>query len=98
MIPAIAASAAIPAEGALRRGGIVGRLYRPLFPAYFHGQDLDIAKVPADLYWLVHRANSDYHLREEHYGDDAASLLVRIAWKRGSPTVTPIRACHKERC
>jgi hypothetical protein len=37
-------------------------------------------------------------VREEHYGDDAASLLVRIAWKRGSPTVTPIRACHKERC
>jgi hypothetical protein len=49
----------------------------------------------------VHRTNSDFHLREEHYGDDAASLLIRIAWPHGhgeEPVVTPLRACLKERC
>ena len=80
----------------VEEGSSVG--YTDRYPAYFHGQDLDITKVKAGLYWLVHRANSDFHLREEHYGDDTASLLVRIAWHGGTPTVTPIRACHKERC
>ena len=58
-------------------------------------------KVPAGNYWLVHRANSDFHLRETHYGDDAASLLVRITWPgghRAAPTVSTLRVCSQERC
>lgn len=80
----------------VEEGSSVG--YTDRYPAFFHGQNLDITKVKAGLYWLVHRTNSDFHLREEHYGDDTASLLVRIAWHGGTPTVTPIRACRKERC
>jgi hypothetical protein len=60
-----------------------------------------VTHVPAGRYWLVHRTNSDFHLREEHYGDDAASLLVRIAWPQrhdDAPVVTPLRTCLKERC
>lgn len=51
--------------------------------------------------WLVHRVNSDFHLREEHYGDDAASLLVQISWPAGrneAPRVTTLRTCSRERC
>jgi hypothetical protein len=59
---------------------------------------LDITTLRPGLYWLVHRANPDFHLREEHYGDDVASLLVRITRHAGVPTVTPLRACRKERC
>ena len=58
-------------------------------------------KVPAGNYWLVHRVNSDFHLREAHYGDDTASLLVRIAWPgghRAAPTVSTLRVCSQERC
>jgi hypothetical protein len=83
----------------VEEGSSVG--YTDRYPANFHGQNLDITKVPAGRYWLVHRANSDFHLRETHYGDDAASLLVQITWPGGhhdAPRVTPLRVCSKERC
>jgi len=83
----------------VEEGSSVG--YTDRYPANFHGQNLDVTKVPAGRYWLVHRANSDYHLRETHYGDNAASLLVRITWPGGHgspPTVTPLRVCSRERC
>ena len=57
--------------------------------------------MPAGRYWLVHRANPDFHLRETHYGDNAASLLVRITWPGGHgapPTISPLRVCSQERC
>jgi hypothetical protein len=83
----------------VEEGSSVG--YTDRYPANFHGQNLDLTKVPAGNYWLVHRANSDFHLRETHYGDDAASLLVRIAWPKGhraAPTVSRLRVCSQERC
>jgi hypothetical protein len=83
----------------VEEGSSVG--YTDRYPANFHGQNLDITKVPAGRYWLVHRANPDFHLRETHYGDDVASLLVQITWPAGhrsAPRVTPLRACSKERC
>jgi hypothetical protein len=83
----------------VEEGSSVG--YTDRYPANFHGQNLDLTNVPAGNYWLVHRANSDFHLRETHYGDDAASLLVRIAWPNGhraAPTVSTLRVCSKERC
>jgi hypothetical protein len=88
-----------PEARSVEEGSSVG--YTDRYPANFHGQNLDVTHVPAGRYWLVHRANSDFHLREEHYGDDAASLLIRIAWPHGhgeEPVVTPLRACLKERC
>jgi dipeptidyl aminopeptidase/acylaminoacyl peptidase len=83
----------------VEEGASVG--YTDRYPAFFHGQALDITKVSAGRYWLVHRANSDFHLRESYYGDDAASLLVQITWPgghRAPPSVTPLRACAREHC
>jgi hypothetical protein len=83
----------------VEEGSSVG--YTDRYPANFHGQNLDITKVPAGRYWLVHRANADYHLRETHYGDNTASMLVRIAWPgghRAPPSVTQLRVCSRERC
>jgi Tol biopolymer transport system component len=88
-----------PEARAVEEGSSVG--YTDRYPAFFHGQNLDVTNVPAGRYWLVHRTNSDFHLREEHYDDDTASLLIRIAWPDGhgdAPVVTPVRACMKERC
>jgi hypothetical protein len=85
-----------PEARSVVEGSSVG--YTDRYPAFFHGQQLDITKVKAGRYWLVHRANEDFHLRERSYSDDAASLLVRIAWRGGVPTVTPLRTCLKERC
>lgn len=80
----------------VEEGSSVG--YTDRYPGFFHGQDLDITKVSSGLYWLVHQANADFHLREERYDNDTASLLVRIRWRAGTPTVTPLRAWRKESC
>jgi hypothetical protein len=83
-----------PEARAVEEGSSVG--YTDRYPAYFHGQDLDITHVPAGRYWLVHRANSDFHLRERSYSDDSASLLIRIAWPgghRAPPTISTLRSC-----
>jgi hypothetical protein len=80
----------------VEEGSSVG--YTDRYPAFFHGQQLDITKVPSGRYWLVHRANEDFHLRESSYSDDVASLLIRLTWRAGAPTVTPLRACLAERC
>ena len=88
-----------PQAHAVEEGSSVG--YTDRYPAFFHGQGLDVTKLKAGRYWLVHRANSDFHLRESHYGDDAASLLIRIAWPHGHggpPRITTLRRCRRERC
>ena len=88
-----------PEARSVEEGSSVG--YTDRYPANFHGQNLDITKVPAGNYWLVHRANSDFHLRETHYDDNAASLLIRITWPGGHhapPTISTLRVCSKERC
>jgi hypothetical protein len=80
----------------VEEGSSVG--YTDRYRAFFHGQALDITKVPAGRYWLVHRTNEDFHLREARYDDNAASLLVRIAWQGGAPRVTTLRSCLRDRC
>ena len=60
-----------------------------------------VTKVPAGHYRPVRRASPDYHLREAHYGDNAASLLVRIAWPDGHgspPAVSVLRTRSRSRC
>jgi hypothetical protein len=85
-----------PAARSVQEGESIG--YTDRYPAFFHGQQLDLTGVKAGLYWLVHRANEDFHLRESSYDDNVASVLIRLAWRGGVPTVTPLRACRNERC
>jgi len=88
-----------PAARSVEEGSSVG--YTDRYPANFHGQNLDVTHVAPGLYWIVHRANSDLLLRERSYGNDVASLLVRITWpngRRAAPHVRPLRACFAERC
>lgn len=77
-------------------GASVG--YTDRYPAFFHGQQLDISGLRAGRYWLVHRANQDFHLRESRYDDNAAAVLIRLTWRAGTPSVVPLRVCSKERC
>jgi hypothetical protein len=85
-----------PAARFVEEGSSVG--YTDRYPAFFHGQQLDITRVPAGRYWLVHRANEDFHLRETSYADDAASLLIHLAWHGGAPSISTLRTCARERC
>jgi WD40 repeat protein len=75
--------------------------YTDRYPAYFHGQSLDLTGVRAGRYWLVHQVNSWLGLREARYDNDTASLLVQVTWPGGrhaEPRVRPLYACLKERC
>lgn len=69
------------------------------YPAYFHGQNLELAGVPAGIYVLVHRANARGTIRELTLKNNAASLRLRLTWSGGSPRIRVLRACEgSERC
>jgi hypothetical protein len=70
--------------------------YTDRYPAYFHGQNLDVTHVPAGTYVLAHRTNAEMLLRELRYENNAASLRVRLSWPRGRgnrPAIRVLRSC-----
>ena len=67
--------------------------YTDRYPAFFHGQNIDITGVPAGVYDLTHRVNATMHLRELRYDNNAASVRVRLRWRDGYPTVRVLRSC-----
>jgi hypothetical protein len=81
-------------------GSSVGSL--DWYPAFFHGQYLDITGVPSGRYDLVHRVNVRWGLRERSYANDAASVAIRLTWPRGrssAPAVQLLRRCPgRDRC
>lgn len=85
-----------PGATALEEGVSVG--YTDRYPANFHGQYVSLTGLPAGTYVLVHRANPNMLLRELRYDNDAASLLIRLAWRSGVPRVTVLKACDSARC
>jgi Lysyl oxidase len=69
------------------------RGYTDRYPAFFHGQNVDITRVPPGIYVLVHRANPNLLLHELRYENDAASVRIRIGRQLGRPTVIVLRRC-----
>jgi dipeptidyl aminopeptidase/acylaminoacyl peptidase len=82
------------------QGTTVG--YSDVYPAHFHGQNIDVTRVPAGVYVLVHRANPNLLIRELRYENNAASLRIRLSWPRGrsqEPAVRVLARCPAtERC
>jgi TolB protein len=76
--------------------------YVDRYPAFFHGQSLDITRLPAGRYLLVHRANPERAIRELRYSNSAASVLVRLTRPNGTssaPRISVLRRCGtSERC
>ena len=64
------------------------------YPAFFHGQNVDISGVPAGTYVLVHRVNANLLLHELRYDNDAAAVRLRLAWRAGIPSVRVLRSCQ----
>jgi dipeptidyl aminopeptidase/acylaminoacyl peptidase len=89
-----------PAARRVEHGTSAG--YTDLYPAHFHGQNLDVTGVRAGRYWLVHRANPTGRLRELNYENNAAAVLIRLRWpngRRSAPAVRTLRVCPRaERC
>jgi hypothetical protein len=68
--------------------------YTDRYPAFFHGQNVDITHVRAGIYDLAHRVNAGLRLRELRYDNDAASVRIRLTWRNGTPTVQVLRTCQ----
>jgi hypothetical protein len=63
------------------------------YPAFFHGQNIDITGVPNGTYVLTHRVNASMQLRELRYDNNAASVRIRLTWRAGYPAVRVLRRC-----
>jgi hypothetical protein len=68
--------------------------YTDLYPAHFHGQNLELRGVPTGDYVLVHRANPKGLLEELDYTNNEASLRIRLTWSGGTPRVQTLRVCQ----
>jgi hypothetical protein len=69
------------------------------YPANLEGQSLPLTGLPAGRYVLVHSVNAQRRLRETDYGNNTASLLLRLRWRAGAPSLHVLRRCpDTERC
>ena len=68
--------------------------YADRYPAFFHGQNVDLSGVPAGSYDLVHRVNGSLALHELRYENDAASVRLRLTWRQGKPHLRILRRCQ----
>jgi hypothetical protein len=73
--------------------------YGDNYAATLEGQYLRLTGLPSGRYVLVHRVNADRRLRELRYGNDAASVLIELRWRKHQPWVRVLRACpNSGRC
>jgi Lysyl oxidase len=80
-------------DGRLRLVEGISVGYGDDYPANLEGQSLPLGGLPAGRYLLVHSVNLLRRLRETDYGNNAASLLVRLRWRAGAPSVRVLRQC-----
>ena len=85
-------AASNPRALSVEQGTSIG--FTDLYPAHFHGQNLELRGVPASIYVLIHRANPDQRLEELDYTNNDASLRVRLSWSGGRPRVETLRTCQ----
>jgi hypothetical protein len=58
------------------------------------GQFVDITRLPAGRYVLVHRVNADGAVQEKTLENNAASVLIDVRYRRGGvPRVTQVARC-----
>jgi len=81
----------------IREGISVG--YGDDYAATLEGQYLRLTGLSAGRYVLVHRVNGNRRLRELRYGNNAASLLIELQWRKQQPWVRVLRSCpNSDRC
>ena len=75
----------------IREGISVG--YGDDYAANLEGQYLPLDGLSDGRYELVHRVNRDQRIQETGYGNNAASVLLRLRWRRGVPYVRVLARC-----
>jgi hypothetical protein len=63
------------------------------YAANLEGQYLPLNGLKDGRYLLIHRVNADRRLLERDYGNDAASVLLRLRWRDGVPRLTVLASC-----
>ena len=81
-----------PGALSVEQGTSIG--FTDLYPAHFHGQNLELRGIPAGVYLLVHRANPQHRLEELDYTNNDASLRIRLTWRGATPHVRTLRTCQ----
>jgi hypothetical protein len=82
----------------LRQGISTG--YGDIYLPNLEGQWLDVTGLPAGEYVLAHVVNAGRRLRESDYGNNAASLRIRLSWPAGPaapPAVATLASCPGSR-
>ena len=80
-----------PGRLGVREGISVG--YGDDYHATLEGQYVDVTGVPAGRYVLVHSVNETGALEESRADNNASSLLLRLTWRGGRPSVEQLRRC-----
>jgi hypothetical protein len=81
----------------IREGISVG--YGDDYSGFVEGQQLPLDGLPDGRYVLVHRVNSNGHLRELSYDNNAASVLIDLRWRAGAPVMRVLGVCPgTDRC
>jgi hypothetical protein len=66
--------------------------YGDVYDPNLEGQSLRLTGLEAGRYRLVHRVNVDRRLLESSYANNASSLLIRLRWRAGRPSVRVLPA------
>ena len=67
------------------------------YPAHYHGQNVDITRLPAGVYVLIHSANPLGRIVERTLANNAASVRLRLGWPNGfrrAPRIRVLRVCE----
>jgi hypothetical protein len=80
-----------PQLGGIQEGITVG--YGDDYAATLEGQYLRLTGLSPGRYVLVHHVNANRRLRELRYGNNAASLLLALRWRKHQPWVRVLRSC-----
>ena len=75
----------------LREGISVG--YGDQYRPFLEGQQLPLDGLPEGRYLLVHEVNGDRRLLELSYANNAASTLIELRWRVGSPAIRILASC-----
>ena len=78
----------------LREGISIG--FGDDYDPHLEGQEFDVTTLPPGRYVLVHRVNPARRLVESNYGNNVASILFELSWRRGRelpPQVEVVARC-----
>ena len=78
----------------LREGISVG--FGDDYDPHVEGQFIDVTRLAAGRYELVHRVNADRGLRESNHWNNASSIVIDLSWPRGfahAPRIAVVARC-----